>query len=152
MKTNFLNIRLVFLLFAMGIALFVVSCKGGGNPAGATERANVQEGSVNKTPEVSFAKTEHDFGKIFSGEKVTYSFSLTNTGDGPLIIVNTRSGCGCTVGDYPREPIPPGGEARIKVSFNSAGRRGFQSETVRVVTNATPQEYLLRIKAEVLQN
>lgn len=152
MKThNFFDRRVPFLMVLM-MAFILVSCNSGGNPESGSNQANAVEGNETKAPEVSFDKMEYDFGKIFSGEKVTYSFKFTNTGEGPLIIVNTRSGCGCTVGDYPKEPIPPGGEAHIKVSFNSAGRRGFQSESVRVVTNAQPQEYLLRIKAEVLQN
>lgn len=136
MKILTQNNNPVLLLFAVMLAFFVVSCNGGGTSGGAPENAATEGNSESRFPKVNFEKMEHDFGKIFSGEKVTYSFSFTNTGDGPLIIVNTRSGCGCTVGDYPREPIQPGGQARIKVSFNSAGRRGFQSESVRVVTNA----------------
>ncbi|MEE4177038.1 MAG: DUF1573 domain-containing protein [Bacteroides sp.] len=148
-----MNHKIHFFLIVALMAGLTFSCKRGESTsvAQAVETTSPASGET-KAPAVTFEKTEYDFGKIFSGEKVTYSFSFTNTGDGPLIIVNTRSGCGCTVGDYPREPIPPGGEARIKVSFNSAGRKGFQSESVRVVTNAQPQEYLLRITAEVLQN
>lgn len=142
----------LFLILAL-VAGLALSCnREKSTSAGQAVETTSQAVGEAKAPAVTFEKTEHDFGKIFSGEKVTFSFSFTNTGDGPLIVINTRSGCGCTVGDYPREPIPPGGEARIKVSFNSAGRRGFQSESVRVVTNAQPQEYLLRITAEVLQN
>ena len=152
MKTLKLMLRPVILPMVMLVIFFMFSCKGGRNPASETGVLNSADETASKVPEVSFEKTEYDFGKIFSGEKVTYSFKFSNTGDGPLIILSTRSGCGCTVGDYPQEPIPPGGEAHIKVSFNSAGRRGFQSESVRVVTNAEPQQYLLRIKAEVLQN
>lgn len=143
--------QLFFLLFS--IAFVLVSCNRGGgasdsNIAFAEKNADFAE----KAPEITFEKSTHDFGNIFIGEKVTYNFKFTNTGNAPLIIISTRSGCGCTAGDYPKEPIPPGGEARINVTFNSAGRRGFQSESVRVVTNATPQEYLLRITAQVIQN
>lgn len=140
---------LVLFLF---LGLFV-SCNSGGGKANS-QSASAENGTaaLERAPEVTFEKMAHDFGPILSGEKVAYNFRFTNTGNAPLIIISTRSGCGCTVGDYPKEPIPPGGEARVKVMFNSAGRRGFQSESVRVVTNATPQEYLLRITAEVIQN
>jgi hypothetical protein len=134
------------------LGLFVSCNNGGGKSNSQSASAENVTTAMEKAPEVTFEKIAHDFGPIFSGEKVTYNFRFTNTGNAPLIIINTRSGCGCTVGDYPKEPIPPGGEARVKVMFNSAGRRGFQSESVRVVTNATPQEYLLRITAEVIQN
>lgn len=140
----------MILFFFLGL---FVSCNSGGEKAGSQSASAENAAEVSKkAPEVSFEKMAHDFGPIFSGEKVAYNFRFTNTGDAPLIIINTRSGCGCTVGDYPKEPIPPGGTARVNVTFNSAGRRGFQSESVRVVTNATPQEYLLRITAEVIQN
>ncbi|MBW6498068.1 MAG: DUF1573 domain-containing protein [Bacteroidales bacterium] len=144
-----LHLFLVAFLFS-GL---VVACTSGGGQA-KTEQVAAEAAGENatKVPEVTFDKLAHDFGPIYSGEKVTYNFRFSNTGKAPLVILNTRSGCGCTVGDYPKEPIPPGGEAKITVQFNSAGRRGFQSESVRVITNATPQEYMLRITAEVIQN
>jgi len=142
-----------FLLLAFLFSGLLMACNTGGGQA-RTEQvaAEILGATPTKAPEVTFDKLAHEFGPIFSGEKVTYNFRFSNTGDAPLVIISTRSGCGCTVGDYPKEPIPPGGEARITVQFNSAGRRGFQSESVRVITNATPQEYLLRITAEVIQN
>jgi hypothetical protein len=140
---------LVLFLF---LGLFVSCNSGGGKANSQSASAENVTAALERAPEVTFEKMAHDFGPILSGEKVAYNFRFTNTGNAPLIIISTRSGCGCTVGDYPKEPIPPGGEARVKVMFNSAGRRGFQSESVRVVTNATPQEYLLRITAEVIQN
>jgi len=147
------TIRSIFSLLAVFMVLGLASCSSGGSksPANASETKQVASGEE-KAPVITFDKTQHEFGTIFIGEKVAYNFRFTNTGNAPLIIINARSGCGCTVGDYPKEPIPPGGSARINVTFNSAGRRGFQSESVRVVTNATPQEYVLRITAEVIQN
>lgn len=102
-------------------------------------------------PIATFEKTVHDFGKVFSGEVVTYAFKVANTGNAPLIILDTHSGCICTVGDFTREPIPPGEEGRIRVKFNSAGRRGFLTESVRVITNAEPQEQILQIRVEVIE-
>ncbi len=104
----------------------------------------------NATPVAEFQKTTHDFGKIITGERVAYAFRFQNSGNSPLIITGIRSGCGCTVGDYPKDPIKPGEEGRVSVVFNSAGRRGFQSESVRVLTNAEESVVTLRITAEVL--
>jgi hypothetical protein len=149
---HYFSSRSPLMILFLFLGLFVSCTTGGGKASSQSASAENAAEALERAPEVTFEKMAHDFGPIFSGEKVAYSFRFTNTGDAPLIIINTRSGCGCTVGDYPKEPIPPGGEARVKVMFNSAGRRGFQSESVRVVTNATPQEYLLRITAEVIQN
>lgn len=146
------RLRSLILLTFLFSGLLMACNTGGGKEKTQQLAAEASGANAAKAPEVTFDKLAHDFGPLISGEKVTFNFRFTNTGDAPLVILNTRSGCGCTVGDYPKEPIPPGGSARINVSFNSAGRRGFQSESVRVITNATPQEYLLRITAEVVQN
>jgi hypothetical protein len=100
-------------------------------------------------PEISFEKLEHNFNQITSGEKVAYSFRFTNTGAVPLLITGTRSGCGCTVGDYPKDPIKPGEQGKINVVFNSSGRKGFQSESIRVLNNSIESIITLRITAEV---
>ena len=73
-------------------------------------------------PAFSFEKEEHDFGILIDGEKVTYSFQFTNSGDAPLIISNAKGSCGCTVPNYPKEPIAPGATASIDVTFDSKGR------------------------------
>lgn len=153
MILRLLTAKFPFFFLVLSIAFVLVSCnRGGGAPDSNTAFAEKNADVAEKVPGITFEKATHDFGNIIIGEKVAYNFKFTNTGNAPLIIISTRSGCGCTVGDYPKEPIPPGGEARINVTFNSAGRRGFQSESVRVISNATPQEHLLRITAQVIQN
>ncbi len=135
------------------IVLVLASCGSGGQKSSNDATSENRPTSIpGNDAAISFDKSQHEFGPVFSGEKVSYNFRFTNTGDSPLIILNVHSGCGCTIGDYPKEPIPPGGTGRINVMFNSAGRRGMQSESVRVFTNANPQEHLLRITAEVIQN
>jgi len=112
------------------------------NPKSATE-------SSNKQAAIKFNKEEHDFGTLLQGEVVTYSFHFTNTGNMPLIISEVGSSCGCTVGDYPREPIAPGKTGDIKVTYNSAGHHGFQSRFLTVMSNTNPAKTTLRIKGTV---
>jgi hypothetical protein len=101
-------------------------------------------------PEITFEETEHDFGRLIDGETVAFNFSFTNTGKTDLVIADVSSSCGCTVPSYPRQAIRPGDKGSIKVSFNSRGRRGFQSKTVVVVANTQPNVIQLRIKAQVI--
>ena len=112
------------------------------NPKSATE-------SSYKQAAIKFNKEEHDFGTLLQGEVVTYSFHFTNTGNMPLIISEVGSSCGCTVGDYPREPIAPGKTGDIKVTYNSAGHHGFQSRFLTVMSNTNPAKTTLRIKGTV---
>ncbi len=105
--------------------------------------------SLDVKPMIQFEKTEFDFGKILQGEVVSYTFHFTNTGNAPLIITNVDKSCGCTTGDYPRQPVEPGQGGDIKVTYDSKGHFGFQSKTVVVNANTMPSQTTLRVKAEV---
>ena len=145
-KLNFLQ----FLVLAFGL---LVSCGDNGDdkrlstdlvtsPMSATE-------SADKQAVIKFDKEEHDFGTLLQGEVVSYSFHFTNTGNTPLIISQVTSTCGCTVGEYPREPIAPGKSGSIKATYNSAGHHGFQSRTLTVMSNTIPAKNTLVIKGKV---
>ena len=101
-------------------------------------------------PSFNFKKEEHDFGILIDGEKVTYSFLFTNSGDAPLIISNAKGSCGCTVPNYPKEPIAPGATASIDVTFDSKGRTGKQSKVVTLTANTNPNRKVIRINSEVI--
>ena len=74
---------------------------------------------------ITWEKKSHDFGNIIQGDKVEHTFYFTNTGNEPLIITNVQVSCGCTTPKgWPRDPIPPGAQGEITVSFNSAGKNG----------------------------
>jgi hypothetical protein len=98
---------------------------------------------------INFDKKEHDFGKMKQGDQVECVFKVTNTGNEPLIIEEAHGSCGCTVPDYPKEPIPAGQTRDIKVKFNSAGKKGSQTKTVTLTSNTEPLQTILTIKAEV---
>ena len=93
--------------------------------------------------------TVHDFGDMKEGEVGTYDFEFTNEGKSPLIINNAIGSCGCTVPDYPHEPIPPGKGGIIKVKFNTADKNGPQNKSVSMSTNSKRGNYTLYIKANI---
>jgi len=99
--------------------------------------------------QIKFEQTNHDFGEIAEGTLAKHVFKFTNTGKVPLIIKDARGSCGCTVPDWPREPIGPGKEGEIKVQFNSQGRSGMQTKTVTLTTNTQEGVQTLQIKAKV---
>ena len=101
-------------------------------------------------PAFTFEKEEHDFGILVDGEKVTYSFRFTNSGNAPLIISNAKGSCGCTVPNYPKEPIAPGNSSYIDVTFDSKGRTGKQSKAVTLTANTNPNRKVIRIHSEVI--
>jgi len=101
-------------------------------------------------PVMAFDKALHDFGDIKAGEKVSYSFRFVNRGRRDLIIQNASGSCGCTVPDFPKEPIPPGREGFIRVLFNSEGKNGIQEKQVTVLANTLPNTNEIRIKASII--
>ena len=101
-----------------------------------TVSVQAQEKAVDG-PVITFKESSKDFGDITQGDKVEHVFKLENTGNAPLVISNVAATCGCTVPNWPKEPIAPGKTAEIKVSFNSAGKMGKQNSIVRIYSNAT---------------
>jgi len=100
-------------------------------------------------PEFAFASESHDFGTINEGDKVEHIFKFTNEGKAPLIISSATASCGCTVPEWPKEPIGVGQEGEIKVVFNSKGKPGIQNKTVTITANTFPKVNRVRIKANV---
>ncbi len=86
-------------------------------------------------PKIVVQQSEHDFGDIVQGEKVTHNFTVTNTGGDVLEITNVRASCGCTAALPEKKDLAPGESTNIKVEFNSLGRIGKQNKTVYVTSN-----------------
>jgi hypothetical protein len=103
----------------------------------------------NALPIMEFDKKLHDFGDIRAGEKVSYPFRFVNRGRSNLLIQNASGSCGCTVPDFPKEPIPPGREGFIRVLFNSEGKNGVQEKQVTILANTLPNTNEVRIKANI---
>ena len=83
---------------------------------------------------ISFNETTHDYGKIAKGANGTTFFTVTNTGDKPLIISNVHPACGCTTPEWSKDPIMPGKSAKIKVGYNTQLVNPFE-KLVEVYSN-----------------
>lgn len=117
---------------------------------------NVQ-GPVEATPpapsgpptSISFKKMEHDFGNIKQNTENPYEFVFTNTGKNPLVITDAKGSCGCTVPEYPKEPIAPGATGKIRVVYSPGTQEGQQTKNVTITANTEPQQTVISIKANV---
>jgi hypothetical protein len=101
---------------------------------------------------IEFNKETHDYGTIKNGADGACVFEFKNTGDSPLIISNAKGSCGCTVPEWPKEPIAPGASASIKVKYDTK-RPGAINKSVTITSNAVNVEggiVTVRIKGEVL--
>ena len=142
-------------LYITIISLLLVSC--GGDPAAQYDTSlinnpNSADGSDSdaKLPVITFDTDMHDFGRLQAGENISYSFHFVNSGHANLVISACDASCGCTVADFPRDPITPGRDGYVTVSFKSAGMSGQQYKEVTVCTNAQPSRTKLKIQAKVI--
>lgn len=122
------------------------SASNAAKPAKEKEPEVKPEGPL---PTFSFAEETHDFGNINEGDVVEHIFKFTNTGEAPLIISSAKGSCGCTVPEWPKEPIGVGEEGEIKVKFNSRKKPGTQNKTVTITANTFPTQTRIKIRAEV---
>lgn len=90
---------------------------------------------------------ELNLGKIPQGKPVTVKFEFTNTGKETVIISNVATSCGCTVADYPKNPIPANGKATITTTFNAAALGAFNKAIT--VTFANNETKVLNLKGIV---
>ena len=144
------------------VSLFIISCNNN-----ATDKINSnsndkkETSQVTKTspelvfndgaggPEIKFDMEVWEFGEINEGDVIDTIFTFTNVGKEPLIISNAKAGCGCTVPQWPKEPIAPGETGKIAVKFNSKGKPGPQNKPVTLTMNTTPNTMKLRLVGKV---
>jgi len=131
-----------------------VSCRNGEQmkTTDVVNNPNTANGDVDldDLPVFEFESDIHDFGRIGQGEKVSFVFKFKNSGKRDLIISGQKATCGCTVADYPKNPVKPGESGQINVSFDSEGKKGMQTKTVTLTANTQPNTKVLTIKAEVV--
>jgi len=99
--------------------------------------------------EIFVEESTFEFGTIEQGEVIQNVFEITNLGEAPLVISNAKGSCGCTVPNWPKEPVMPGQTAQILVKFDSKGKRGKQAKRVTITANTEPAQTFLTIRGEI---
>lgn len=99
---------------------------------------------------VSFDKTVHDFGEVSQKDgELSCTFTVTNTGDEPLIIFAVVSSCGCTNVTWTRETIAPGEKGKVTATYsNDEGPYPFDKR-LSVYTSADSKPVILHFKGVV---
>lgn len=102
-------------------------------------------------PRATFKETVYDFGTIKESKgAVKHTFTITNNGNKPLIILDAVASCGCTRPTYTAKPIKPGKTGKVEVTFSPAGRSGTFRKTIKVKTNGTEKITTLTITGVII--
>ena len=133
MKNPFIS-GLVFLL----ITSFLTGCA-----------ENPEQRAKESGKEIYFQETIHDYGEIIEDSDGSWSFAFRNLGGQAIVINRVRSTCGCTVPDWPREPIESNGSGEITVKYNTATTGTFL-KSVYVYSSAANSPMKLQIKGKVV--
>ena len=115
----------------------------------STGSAETIAADATNAPAMKFEHETHDFGKIKSGDKVTYEFKFVNTGKSPLIIKDAVATCGCTKPEWPKTPVAPGAEGTVKVTFDSTAKLGLQDKQITITANTNPAQSMVHLIGEV---
>ncbi len=101
-------------LFVLGLALFLTACGG--------------------QPRIELEVEQFDMGEMVNGEVVTREVEVRNVGTADLLIEQVTTSCSCTTAQVEPSRIPPGGVARLRITFDS-GAHGpsLQGQLVRQV-------------------
>lgn len=86
---------------------------------------------------IEFEKVHIDLGDFPKADgKKTVKFKFQNTGNGKLVINNVSTSCGCTVADYPKHFIKPGGKGEIVVTYDGTKKvAGKFQKSITVYTD-----------------
>lgn len=87
---------------------------------------------------IEFDSERYDFGEVPEGTLVEHTFTFKNTGEVPLVISDAWSTCGCTVPEWPEEPVLPGKQGQISVRFNTKNKVKQQNKPITVRSNTLP--------------
>lgn len=151
-----------YFLFLLAVAVFS-ACQNDNNADGVKEiRSGGSNADLVRNPvsadmptdtsqlaRITFEEKEFDFGEANEGDVVTHQFKFTNTGKVPLTILKARSSCGCTIPEYPEEPVPPGGTGVVTAKFNTEGKMNQQRKMIYITANTYPNESSVLLKGFV---
>ena len=144
----------VFILGAFALAFATTSCKKESAKDLYTEEEITEQASnvvdPATAPVMKLAEASHDFGDVKANEKVQAYVKFTNEGKSPLIIQDASASCGCTVPEFPKNPIPVGATDSIKVEYTAGNMNGKQQKTVTLKTNTLNGAEQFNITANVV--
>jgi Protein of unknown function (DUF1573) len=112
-------------------------------------RSRTQKADLLSKTTIQFYESQYNFGNVTEGTVLKHAFRFKNTGNHPLMITKTDVTCGCTVPEFPVDPITPGSDGEVVVVFNTTGKSGVQKKEITIHANTLPETVSIGIEADV---
>lgn len=102
---------------------------------------------------IEFDKTTINFGQFTEDNAIqSCTFTYTNKGDRPLVLINVVASCGCTTPIYTKTPVNPGEKGIIKVKYNGTGKYpGHFKKSITVRSNSVDEVTRLYIEGDMTE-
>lgn len=101
-------------------------------------------------PRLTSNKETHNFGQIEWKVPVSVDFTITNSGNEPLVLTNVTASCACAVVDWTKTPIQPGETGTVTATFDAKALGHFH-KSVGIYSNASPELVYLHFTGDVVR-
>lgn len=98
-----------------------------------------------KQTSLQIDRTVLDMQSFSWKDKQTMSLNVQNTGNVPLVINDITTSCGCTTVDYPKEPILPGRNGVLQISYQAERPEHF-NKTISIYCNVESSPIIVTLK------
>ncbi len=134
------------------VILFIIL--GSCNPNNSSKNYIYIPEQINKQntidfPKIKFSKLNYDFGILKKGDVISNYIIFKNDGKKDLIISNVKSSCGCTVAEWPKNPIPSNQYDSLLFKLNTSSLNGKISKNITIITNSKPNTKVITINAQI---
>ncbi|KAA6335330.1 hypothetical protein EZS27_016420 [termite gut metagenome] len=106
--------------------------------------------SVSSQPCLSLHRENLYLGEIAWKQPASVEYTVTNTGDQPLIVTDIIPSCGCVVAHWTKSPIYPGSKGTITITYD-AKLLGRFHKSASIYSNASPKAIHLHFTGVTVQ-
>ncbi len=137
----------LLLMMVMLLPVFALIAQ---SPVTSKAKGETVTEEVKNGPKAEWDKTIANLGDVPFRQNTPAEYTLTNTGNEPLLITSARASCGCTNLNYSKEPILPNESTKLSVTFNGTGNGPFR-KSITVQTNDSDRPTILQITGTVIR-
>jgi hypothetical protein len=117
------------------VLLVLAACHSGPATQTGVKASMIAQLDTNQYTRIQWKDTTMHFETVKEGDTVQMKFLFTNTGNKLLFINDVRPSCGCTVANYPEQPVASGDTGSITIRFGTGWHPGSQRKSVLVKAN-----------------